>query len=294
MEIDRINKIKKSIPDKMFFDSLFEKPGFQNQILKKIQLNKSKIQHGNLLNCASLLNKDQEYHLFRKYNYLKFKLLKLTIGFPKTAGGPKPSPAVKLERLKEKSLQKIEKLIQDINELRNLLLTSNMRLVVKQISRYAPEDSFKRDEFLSNSYMHVIKAIECFDYRRGFKFSTYCVNVLKSNLKKDSAFLYKVQGPLENAESVNFAIAKTEQLSEANAVYNKQIIKLIFEEIKKNTKKPQESICVLSDYFGIEGQNLHLEEIAKKLGLSRERVRQIKNQTIEILQKLKICYDPLI
>lgn len=296
METERVGKIKNSIPNKMFFDPLFEKNGSEYQILKKIVLNKSKIQHENLLNCAPLLSKDQEYHLFRKYNYLKYRLLKLTVGFAKSEEkiSPKPCPSVRLERLKEKSLQKIEKIIKDIDGLRNLLLTSNMRLVVRQISKYSPEDSFKRDEFLSNSYMHVIKAIECFDYRRGFKFSTYCVNVLKFNLKKDSIYLYKVQSPLENSSSLNLATAKKETFSEINSFYDKQIIKLIFKEIEKNTKNPQQNICILSDYFGLNGNGLRLEEIGKKLGLSRERVRQIKNQTIKLLQNAKICYDPLV
>lgn len=296
MDIDRINKIKNAIPKRMFFDPIFEKNGLEHQILADIKLDESKLEFNNILNCSALLNRQQEYHLFRKYNYFKYRLLKLTVGFEKSNEqiAPRPSPPVKLERLKEKSLSKIEKIIKNINELRNLLLKSNMRLIVKQVSKHAPDDSFKRDEFLSNAYMHIITSIECFDYRRGFKFSTYCVNVLISNLKRDASQLYKLQTPLENSDSINVAEAKEEDLSELNVKYNKEIIQNIFEEIRKSLNKPEEKIQVLSDYFGLKGDRLLLRDIAKKLGISKERVRQIKLQTIKAMQRKDFCYDPLI
>ena len=75
--------------------------------------------------------------------------MKLTVGFEKTKEkpAPKPSAPINLERLQENSLAKIENTIEKINDVRNILIKSNMRLVVKQISRYAPTDSFRRDEF---------------------------------------------------------------------------------------------------------------------------------------------------
>lgn len=295
MNIERINRIKKSLPTKFFFDKAFEQNGFASKILAEVRLSKGKVQHNNMLNCAVLLNKDQELHLFKKYNYLKYRLLKTTLGFSasKEKPSPKPCPPVRLERLGENSLKKLEDLIEKINKVRNLILTSNMRLIVKQVSRHAPEDGFRRDEFLSNAYMHLIKAIDCFDFRRGFKFSTYCINVLKTNLNRDNSIDFKKQAPVENSEQIKNFKTKEVDFSEVNVAYNKKMIELIFEEIRKKYKKPEDKIEILRGYYGINGEDrLLLKDLAEKLNLSKERVRQIKMQTINSLKHLP--YDPLI
>lgn len=295
MDINRIKKIKESLPVKFFFDKSFEKNGFPSKILAEIKLAQSKLEYNNILNCSVLLNKEQEYHFFRKYNYLKYRVLKVTVGFPasKEKPWPKPCPSVKLERLGENSLNKIEQLLNKIEDVRNLLLTSNMRLIVKQVSRHAPEDGFRRDEFISNAYMHVLKSIDCFDFRRGFKFSTYCINVLKSNLSRDNAVEFKKQSVIENSEEIKNFSADEVNFSEANIIYNKKMIELIFEEIRKNSTRPEDRIAILKSYYGIEGQDrLLLRDLAEKLNISKERVRQIKLQTIESVKHLK--YDPLI
>lgn len=291
----RIEKILEAVPSKMFFDKSFERNGFANQILKEIPIISNNLEHNNIFNCASILNREQEYHLFRKYNYIKYRIIKLTLGFEKSKIRPAPKPfrATKLERLRNNSLSNLENLIEKMNKLRNLLLKSNTRLVVKQVAKFAPEDSFKRDEFISNAYLHVLKAIDCFDYRRGFKFSTYCVNVLKTNLYRDQADLYRKQSVLENSENLKFIESPEADFSELNIKYNKQMIKLVFEELRKTSKRAEDKIFILKNYFGVDGsERLLLRDLAKQMGISKERVRQIKSQALESVRHLS--YDPII
>lgn len=296
MDADRIKKIKESIPKKCFFEKCFELNGFPTKILMDLKLSTQGLEHNNILNCSVVLNKEQEYHLFRKYNYLKYRLLKLTVGFEKTKEkpAPKPSPAVKLERLQENSLVKIEKTIEKINEVRNILIKSNMRLVVKQIGRYAPTDSFRRDEFFSNAYMHIIKAIDCFDHRLGYKFSTYCINVLKTNLNRDNSYEYKKLSVVENSDQLKFALSDKEDLSHLNQEYNKIIVEKIFEEIRRKSKRSADEIEILKGYYGFGTDKMILKDLAEKLGISRERVRQLKLKIIDLIKKSNIVYDPLV
>jgi RNA polymerase sigma factor (sigma-70 family) len=294
---DRIKKIRDCVPQKMFFDATFEKSCYASSILAEIPLCYDKVEYGNILNCSPLLTKKQEYHFFRKFNYLRYRLIKIVIGFEKTDNGPKPCKPLKMERLGDKKLKEIEEIICKMNDVRNILLKSNLRLIVKQVSRHTPRDSFERDEFISNAYLHVLKAIDCFDFTKGFKFSTYCINVIRTNLWKDMMDLTKRQQKLAS-NSLDIYQGREESLSERNEEYNKKIVDLIFEEIKKsvNTRekiKPEEKIYILKSFFGIgQEKPSKVMDIAKALGCARQSVESIRNRTLNSLKHLN--YDPLV
>jgi RNA polymerase sigma factor (sigma-70 family) len=297
MNKERIQKIKNSLPKKFYFDKSFESPD-RNKILVDIELCYKKVEHNNILNCSPLLSKDQEYHLFRKLNYLKYRLLKKTIGFKVSDEDlhPKPCAATNLDRLKNAALCELENLIYKIEETRNIILKSNTRLVFKRVHRYHPIDSFERDEFFSNGYCHILRAIDSFDFRRGFKFSTYCVRVLQTNISRD----YRLSKERENKlATIDFPIQDKKEISYSsiNTKYNKNFIKEILFSLKENKRilQPELKIKILIDYYGINnnGQGKKLREIAQELNLSKERIRQIKFDTIKYLGKHSLAYDPL-
>lgn len=297
MNSERIQKIKNSIPKKFYFDKSFEGSD-RNKILADIKLCYKKVDHNNILNCSPLLSKDQEYHLFKKLNYLKYRLLKKTVGFEASEEKPCPKPcsATNLDRLKDSSLCELENLIHKIEETRNIILKSNIRLVFKRVHRYHPTDSFERDEFFSNGYCHILRAIDSFDFRRGFKFSTYCVRVLQANISRDyrlskerESKLATIDAPIQDKKDTSY--------SSINTKYNKSFIKEILFNLKENKRisQPDIKIKILLDYYGINnnGQGKKLREIAEELNLSRERIRQIKFDTIKYLGKHSPAYDPL-
>lgn len=293
---ERIERIKSVLPKKFFFEKEFES-NHRNKILANVSLCYDKVEHNNILNCSPLLNKTQEQQLFRKYNYLKYRLCKLTVGFEhiKFKGRkPKKSKPVNIYRLGEKSLNNIENIIYEISEIRNILIKSNTRLVVKQLSRLLPEDSFDRDELFSNSYCHIMRAIDCFDYRKRFKFSTYLVHVLRRNLWQDLINLKKHRSKTEQSECVYEVCDKKEvDLSKHNIKYNKEVIKEIFACVKKGMKRPDEKILILKEYFGIDCEAGTLKSLAEKLSLTKERIRQIKLEALKFA-KDQIKYDPLV
>lgn len=289
--MNRIEKIKQCIPSNCFFEEIFENPAFAPKILADIKLNFDLVEHENLFNCSPILKKNEEFHLFRKFNYLKYRLIKNTRGFEKSdkQPSPKPRPATNLNRIGEKKIIELESLIFRIQEIRNLILKSNMRLVVKPISRYFDNDTFDREEFVSNGYMHILKAIDAFDHRLGFKFSTYCVNALKTNLYRDCEYLKRHQSRLENNE-YEVAVQDFSIFSEINSEYNKKTVERIFRCLKRNKK--QKYIDVLKMTYGIGCDRLLQKEIASKLGMSRTRIQQIRDKAFEMVQHL--AYDPLI
>jgi RNA polymerase sigma factor (sigma-70 family) len=289
----RIEKIKDSIPKIYFFEDSFENSSHIPKILADIKLNFDSVDHANLLNCSPILKKEQELHLFRKFNYLKYKLIKNTIGFSNS--DKKPSPKTKapvnLDRIGEKRIAELELTIDKIQNVRNILIKSNMRLIVRPISRLVDQDCFEREEFVSNGYLHVMKAVDCFDYRLGFKFSTYCMNVLKTNLYRDFVALRKNKSILlEDEKEMNNFGGNLDFSSEINSEYNKKVVQEIFEYLDENTKKIKYSE-VLKLSFGIGCDKLLQKDIASKLKISRTRIQQIRDKAFDMVQHIK--YDPI-
>lgn len=291
----RIQKIVDSIPKKFYFEKSFESSN-RNKILENINLCYKKTKENNLFNCSPLLTREQELHLFRKLNYLKYRLTKLTLGFEKSKDGPKHSKKVNLERLGENSLKEIERIIIIIQETRNIIIKSNLRLIFKRVHRYHSSDTFERDEFFSNGYCHLLKAIDLFDYRMGFKFSTYCTRVLQTNLHRDYINSKKQQEKLFESKPI-IEDEKGPDFSQINQKYNKIFLQNLLEKLKENSKihRPDIKIKVLKDYYGIndEGVGKKLREIGSELNITRERVRQIKLEALKYLNKNCPVYDPL-
>ena len=119
-----------------------------------------------------LLSREQEAHLFRKMNYLKHKAVKLREALEPTR--PRTSELNEIERLQAEALA-----------VKNQIIRSNLRLVVSIAKkRVGPTNNFF--ELVSDGNMSLIRAVEKFDFARGFKFSTYASWAIMKNFAPDN------------------------------------------------------------------------------------------------------------
>jgi len=58
-------------------------------------------------------------------------------------------------------------------EARQLMIKSNLRLAISIAKRYSQNGKVKLEDLIQESNIGLIKAVEKFDWRKGFKFSTY-------------------------------------------------------------------------------------------------------------------------
>ena len=278
---DRIEKIKSILPLKFFYEESFD-TNLRTKIVSDLVLDGID-KSDSILKCGIILNRQQELHLFRKYNYLKYRITKLT--------------KVKLERLKNAGLTEIEENIKKMQDTRNIIIKCNVRLVVKPAFRFLGSDSLKKEEVFSNGYVHMIKAIDCFDHRRGFKFSTYFTNVLYRNLKKDRIKIAKYSH--ENLKNEGEILDKREiDHRENNESYNKQFVNKILSavyKLRRNSRKDYKiRVNVVKKYFGIDdGKPKTLREVGEQFGFSKERTRMLVDDTIDTIKELNFCYNPL-
>ena len=292
---ERIERIKENIPKKFFFEKIYEDCAYASVILANIKLNYSNSDPANLFDCSPILKKDQEFHLFRKLNYLKYRLIKNTIGFEKSDEelSPLPRKPINLNRIQEKKISELESILFRMQEVRNLILKANTRLIVKPVSRNFPLDSIDREEFISNGYFHLMKAIDSFDHRRGFKFSTFCTMVLKKNLYRDRLKLNKNNSYLEDNDLIDFVPQKTATLYELNIEYSKGLVNKIFEHLEslKSKNSKYDVVEILKMNFGIGCDGLKQKEIAKKMGKTRQYLNKIIHDAYDRVRHFD--YDPV-
>jgi len=109
------------------------------------------------LKDTPVLNREQERRLFRRYNYLKY--LAVT-----TRAGIKPT------LVSGEVIRQIEDYLAEAETIRKTIVVANLRLVVSIASRHVKSGaSFL--ELVSRGNFALIKAVEEFDYTKGFRFS---------------------------------------------------------------------------------------------------------------------------
>lgn len=222
-----------------------------------------------------LLSAARERQLFRRMNYLLYRA-----EMARRAIAADPANAISADS------DAVDRFIEAATAEKNRLIQANLRLVVSIAKRHtagwAATDLF---ELISDGNMALIRAVEKFDYSRGFRFSTYATWAITR------AFARSV--PDERTRSARFRTGFEEVLasaddhrsipfpSESDAEQLKTRVAGCLAELE-----PRER-AIVEQHFGISGPGggRTLDEIGREFGLSKERVRQIE---MRALRKLKV------
>jgi RNA polymerase sigma factor (sigma-70 family) len=221
-----------------------------------------------------LLTREQEAYLFRQYNYLKYKAGKLKEKLQKAR-----SP-------KSRDIDDVERLLAQANEVKNRLVKSNLRLVVNIAKRHIGNVS-NFFELISDGNISLMRAVEKFDYSRGFKFSTYASWAIIKN--------YARTIPEENYRMDRFMTGKEELLQssedkhtgeEENGPELDAAVRESIEEVLHQLSPRERE--VVERRFGLGGGPgpQTLEDVGRHLGVTKERVRQIESKALDKLRHM--------
>jgi RNA polymerase primary sigma factor len=241
----------------------------------------------------------------------------------------------------EEEALKLHRYIRDGNKARDHLIKANTRLVVSIAKKYMGQ-GVPFSDLIQEGNLGLMKAVEKFDYRRGYKFSTYATWWIRQaitraladqgrtirvpvhmsdrirKLHQVSRHLEQVWGrkptPEELADHMELEPAKVrwmlrvsrhpvslerpvgeEEDSELgnfiededaptppDAAYH-HLLQEKLEDVL-STLTPREA-RILRLRFGLQnGRSYTLEEVGKKFGLTRERIRQIEGQALRKLR----------
>lgn len=219
-----------------------------------------------------LLTREEEGALFRRMNFLKFQAKGLRESLPHS-------------RERVHSMNEIERLLEKSLAIKNVLIRSNLRLVVS-VARKHRRQSAGFFEMISDGNMTLIRAIEKFDYTRGTKFSTYATwAIMRSYARSIPA-----EGTqLERFRTGSDVLLTGEEDVRSPASVDEKIATDRYETIGsilgQLNEREQEAISLR---FALQGNSkpMTLEQIGGRLGVSRERTRQIINTGLEKLRQI--------
>ncbi len=218
-----------------------------------------------------LLTGEQERHLFRKFNYLKYKASKLREDLDPAA--PK-SPL----------MDEIEALYDDAVQVKNEIVGANLRLVVSIAKRHVGHsDNFF--ELVSDGNMSLIRAVEKFDFARGNKFSTYASWAIMKNFARSIPGELKLRDRFRTSQDEAFQAAPEMRSDpfEQETAQNRREVQV--NRILKALDEREQQI-IMSRYGIGRGDEPHtLKEVGRELGVTKERIRQIEARALSKLRK---------
>ena len=225
-----------------------------------------------VLKDVPVLNRESEAELFRRYNYLKYLVCKERADL-------KPAQASGI------IVRRIEHYLAEAETIQKRIIEANLGLVVGIARKHTSAGASLLD-LISEGNVSLMRAVEKFDYTRGFRFSTFASwTIAKEYARKipasasrmdrtTAASLADFHRDLRTKDEVDFAAIDRA---------HKSLTRVI-----KNNLTEREQYIIMNRY-GLIGSPVKkktktLIQIGRELGLSKERIRQIE---LGALQKLR-------
>jgi len=225
----------------------------------------------------ALLNRQQEAELFRRYNYLKFLACN-------------DREELKNAKYYGNLLNRIESCLEQAEKIKKIIIEANMRLVVSIASKHTGSNQSLQD-LVSEGNFSMMRAVEKFDYTRGYRFSTYASWAIAKNFARKipaegsrpdrhtASDMSNIQQDMRNIGVADISAIEHAQRSLDHIITNNL------------TEREQH---IIRGHFGLDGNRLKrkgksMKQIGDELGISKERVRQIE---LEALQKLRQNLGP--
>jgi len=220
---------------------------------------------------APLLTPDEERYLFTWMNYLRHR-------------AEQARRCLSLNSPDPRLLDRLEADLLESQQVRNQIVRSNLRLVVSVARQLTPSLELM-SELIAEATVPLIRAVELFNIARGNRFSTYATwavrNHMRRCLKRRQTGDRGAVVPQECLESLpDRDTNPDEQVRQHDE--RCQLVQELLSQLDERDR------VVVSARFGLDGQpqGQSLQEIASRVGLSKERVRQIVLAAVERLQEI--------
>jgi RNA polymerase primary sigma factor len=230
---------------------------------------------------SRLLTFEGEQLLFKQLNFLRFRASAIQAGL-----NPKRPSARKLKE--------IDRLLSEVEKVREELARANLRLVVSVAGKLSiSRDEF--DEFVAEGNGILLYAIDKFDYSRGYHFSTYLTHAVQRHLYRVIDRRRK-QAQREHASPTEMMAQEpmietdpSESIEDEVKVAAAAVISKFDETLDERER------FIVRGRFGLDnsGKSLTFRELGEQLGLSKERVRQLLQRSLEKLGEVAKPFESI-
>jgi RNA polymerase primary sigma factor len=216
-----------------------------------------------------LLTPEGEVALFRKLNYLRWKA-------DEARKRLDPTTATQAE------VDGLESLLWQAEQVKKQIVESNLRLVVSIAKKHMNRgrDFF---EIVSDGNMSLMRAVDKFDFTRGFKFSTYASWAIMKNFARALPEQAQHRDRYQTGRDEMIAASagplpdehETEFLPELRARLEHMLSAL-----------DERERAILRQRYGLDGagEPATLEQIGLRFGVSKERIRQLEARAMDKLR----------
>ena len=222
-----------------------------------------------------------------------------------------------IKNIKVLSYEEEKYLFENMNSKnRKKLIECNLKLVLSIAKDYfkQPLESLTPIDLVEAGNIGLIKAIEKFDYKKGYRFSTYASYCIKKeiikeiynadrmirrpyyyeyqkskNVEEKIERVYSLDETIINATMNNSdvlgAFIKDESINMEEKIEQEELKKIISNALNELPSRQKEIIFLR---YGFNNENpKKLEEIANAFGLTRQRINQIEKKAFERIRDNK-------
>ena len=226
-----------------------------------------------------LLTKDQEQHLFRKMNFLKYRASKM-LGEMQLASG-----LINYAKLRVETLDQIEASLKEATQVKELLIRCNMRLVTSIAKRHSAQaENFF--ELLSDGNISLMRAVEKFDYSRGNKFSTYASWAIMKNFARSIPDEKNRRERFVTGNEDVFDAAEDKRSQEGEILAAAEQATAKVNHLLEFLEPREREIIRMRAGLDNGADGMTLEKIGEKLGITKERVRQLNVRAMKKLRTI--------
>jgi len=209
-----------------------------------------------------LLNSSDELAYFRRLHFLRYSAAKLQHELKSCRGW---------SDVQHMFVAKLS----DANRTRNLLIESNLRLVISIAKKYTNQSHASLDELICAGNAALINAVDQFDYRRGFRFSTYAYQAIQRGifglLRAEGKYRERfAPDTCDATQLMTKDAAESDRLEAAAADARADVQQLL------NALGPRERKIVMARFgFEKDSEPCSFQKIGELVGLSKQRVGDI-------------------
>ena len=164
-------------------------------------------------------------------------------------------------------------------------MEANLRLVFSIVKKFVnPNNTF--DDLLSDGIVGLIRAVEKFDYDRGFRFSTYATQVVRRNSYRtvvvNQQDRQKVASGLQDMDLEISDEGRSSAISEKRWHELRSRLAVMLDDLDR-----REKFIVRARFSLGSHRKVHtLQSLADRLGISKERVRQLERRAMDKLRTM--------